>query len=109
MRPTEAPSGAFHTAGDERLKNRARDTKEQQFLDDPVASDPALRVSGVQARAERQASIPPEAAEARLQPLISIGAPAELSPRRAVAARANLRLPIYVLLGVVVTPGSAAG
>jgi signal transduction histidine kinase len=59
------------------LKDRARDTN-LEFGDDLTASDPALRVSGVQARAERAFSPPPMRAVTPSElPLISIGAPAD--------------------------------
>jgi signal transduction histidine kinase len=123
MRPTRAPRWRSDTAGDERLKNRARDTKEQEFLDDPVASDPALRVSGVQARAPRHASVAPDAERDRVVPSISIGAPADpalldptyaylsaycsalLSPQ--VAQRMNVA--IYELYANALRYGSRAG
>jgi hypothetical protein len=57
------------------LKNRARDDN-LEFGDDLTASDPALRVSGVQARAERTSSAQPAPQSALSDlPLISIGSP----------------------------------
>jgi hypothetical protein len=58
------------------LKNRARDTSLENF-DEMVASDPGRRASGVQARARR--AEPEGATAATPQPLISIGAPADLA------------------------------
>lgn len=60
------------------MKNRARET-EQDLLEDPVHSDPLRRASGVQARAQRQESVPPATGAATALPLISIGAPADPS------------------------------
>lgn len=60
------------------LKNRARH-QSHDFLDEPIASDPLLRSSGVQAKAQRHISSPPAAAGAEALPLISIGAPADAS------------------------------
>jgi hypothetical protein len=78
------------------LSNKARTNQQQAFLDDPVASDPALRVSGVQARAERQHSAPQMSAVA-VPALISIGSPADpalLEPTCAyLAAYCELCLP----------------
>ena len=45
--------------------------------DEATASDPALRVSGVQARAERAPSAPPISFTEAAPPLISIGSPAD--------------------------------
>ncbi len=60
------------------MKNRARDTKQLDAIEEPVASDPGRRASGVRTRAARRASIEPPALSARGQlPLISIGAPAD--------------------------------
>jgi hypothetical protein len=59
------------------LKHRAAETNLD--LDEGVASDPSLRVSGVQARATRAESVPPISlvdGQASL-PLISIGSPAD--------------------------------
>jgi hypothetical protein len=97
--------------------------KEQEFLDDSVASDPALRMSGVQARAERQSSARPEAMAERQLPLVSIGAPADpalLEPTYAylsaycsalmtpqVAQRVNVA--IYELYANALRYGSNAG
>jgi hypothetical protein len=59
-----------------RLKNRAREISNLDAIDDPVASDPGRRASGVQARAARRVSLtPPGQAVAEELPLISIGAP----------------------------------
>ena len=60
------------------LKNRARDAN-HDFLDEPIASDPLLRSSGVQAKAQRHVSSRPAASSAEALPLISIGAPADAS------------------------------
>jgi signal transduction histidine kinase len=61
-----------------RLKNRAREFDNLDAIEDPVASDPGRRASGVQARAARSVSIsPPNPALTQELPLISIGAPAD--------------------------------
>ena len=94
-------------------------------MEEGVASDPSLRVSGVQARAARAESVPPASklgAQAAL-PLISIGSPADpalleptyaylsaytafcLTPR--VAERLNVA--IYELYSNALRYGSAAG
>jgi hypothetical protein len=104
------------------LKHRAAETSLE--LEESVASDPSLRVSGVQARAARAESVPPASrlgAQAAL-PLISIGSPADpalleptyaylsaytsfcFSPR--VAERLNVA--IYELFANALRYGSAA-
>lgn len=45
--------------------------------EDAIASDPLLRASGVQARAERASSAPPVSVTEAPPPLISIGSPAD--------------------------------
>ena len=61
-----------------RLKNRAREFDNLEAIEDPVASDPGRRASGVQARAARSVSIsPPNPALTQELQLNSIGAPAE--------------------------------
>lgn len=106
------------------LKHRAAETTNLDALEDGVASDPSLRVSGVQARAARADSLPPPSLlEARALPLISIGAPADpalleptyaylsaytaycLTPR--VAERLNVA--IYELYSNALRYGSTAG
>ena len=60
------------------MKNRARETGNLEEIEDPVASDPGRRSSGVQTRAARRVSLtPPEPAQLAEPPLISIGAPAD--------------------------------
>lgn len=60
------------------LKNRAREFDNLEAIEDPVASDPGRRSSGVQARAARRVSLsPPALGAAEELPLISIGAPAD--------------------------------
>ena len=60
------------------MKNRAREVSNLESIEDPVASDPGRRASGVQARAARSVSVtPPGQAQATELPLISIGAPAD--------------------------------
>jgi hypothetical protein len=104
------------------LKNRARESTSLDFLDDPIASDPALRASGVQARAERVPSVPPAVAQQAL-PLVSIGSPADpalLEPTYAylsaystacltplVAQRLNVA--VYELYANALRYGSSAG
>ncbi len=107
-----------------RLKNRARDTSSDDSLDAQVESDPSRRASGVQARAQRSVSAPPEAgAQSGVRPLISIGSPADpalleptyaylsayattcLEPR--VAQRLNVA--IYELLANALRYGTDAG
>lgn len=59
------------------MKHRAAETNLD--LDEGIASDPSLRVSGVQARAARAESVPPASIIGAqvLLPLISIGSPAD--------------------------------
>src|SRR5689334_17172670 len=93
-------------------------------LDESVPSDPALRASGVQARAERSApSVPPLSVTLRALPLVSIGSPADpslLEPTYAylssycsvilppqVAQRINVA--IYELYGNALRYGTQAG
>lgn len=104
------------------MKHRAAETSLE--LEESVASDPSLRVSGVQARAARAESVPPASrlgAQAAL-PLISIGSPPDpalleptyaylsaytafcFSPR--VAERLNVA--IYELYANALRYGSAA-
>lgn len=60
------------------MTNRARETNERYESDDPVASGPESRASGVQARAVRRASLgPSQQDELGELPLISIGGPAD--------------------------------
>ena len=60
------------------MKHRALDTTKLDSVDDPIARDPRRRASGVQAKAQRQPSRPPQAvAELASPPLISIGSPAD--------------------------------
>jgi hypothetical protein len=80
---------------------KARTTTQQaNWLDDPTARDPALRGSGVQARAERHVSSPPAPSVVEASPLIDIGAPADpalLEPTCAyLAAYCELCLPPQV-------------
>ena len=99
-------------------------TKEGGALDDLVASDPALRASGVQARAERSSpSQAPLAAPGEPSPLLSIGSPAEpalLEPTYAfVSAYTGVCLPpqvahrlnvaVYELYSNALHYGSSAG
>ena len=105
------------------MKYRAAETSLD--LDEGIASDPSLRVSGVQARAARAESVPPASrlgAQADL-PLISIGSaadPALLEPTYAylsaytafcfsprVAERLNVA--IYELYANALHYGAAAG
>lgn len=108
-----------------RLKNRARETKSDEFLGAQTAADPSRRASGVQARASRRvsASIPVVERSLLRQPLISIGSPADptlleptyaylsaytatcLEPR--VAERLNVA--IYELYANALHHGSGAG
>jgi hypothetical protein len=104
------------------LKHRALNAKHLESLDGPVT--PGRRGSGVQARAQRQPSSPPQAlAELEPPPLISIGSPANpalleptyaylstytslcLAPR--VAERLNVA--IYELYANALRYGSKAG
>jgi signal transduction histidine kinase len=103
------------------LKYRAAETILE--LEEGVASDPSLRVSGVQARAARAESVPPVSLAAAALPLISIGSPADptlleptyaylsaytafcFSPR--VAERLNVA--IYELYANALRYGTAAG
>ena len=106
------------------MKHSATETN-LESLEEGVASDPSLRVSGVQARAARAESVPPTSrldAQASL-PLISIGSPADpalleptyaylsaytafcFSPR--VAERLNVA--IYELYANALRHGSTAG
>jgi hypothetical protein len=92
------------------------------LLEDPTASDPTLRVSGVQARAERHASARPQGSLVEAV-LISLGAPAEpalLEPTCTyLAAYCDLCLPpqvtqrlnvaIYELYANGLRYGSSAG
>lgn len=107
------------------MKNRARETKSDEFLDAQTAADPSRRASGVQARAKRtvSASIPMVERSLALRPLISIGSPADptlleptyaylsaytstcLEPR--VAERLNVA--IYELYANALHHGSRAG
>ena len=106
------------------MKHRALDTTNLDSLDGPVTLDPSRRASGVQARAQRQPSGPPQAMAELEQPaLISIGAPADpalleptyaylstytsmcLAPR--VAERLNVA--IYELYANALRYGSSAG
>jgi hypothetical protein len=106
------------------LKHRALDTTHLDSLDNPVALDPSRRASGVQTRAQRQPSSPPQAlAGLAPPPLISIGSPADpalleptyaylstytslcLPPR--VAERLNVA--IYELYANALRYGSRAG
>ncbi|HEX2876665.1 MAG TPA: hypothetical protein VHP33_35685 [Polyangiaceae bacterium] len=57
------------------MKHRAAETSLE--LEEGVASDPSLRVSGVQARAARAESAPPLSLGAAALPLVSIGSPAD--------------------------------
>lgn len=59
------------------MSNRARTNQKQVVPDDPIASDPALRVSGVQARAERRQSAVSQSLPLVAPALISIGSPAD--------------------------------
>jgi hypothetical protein len=61
------------------LKYSARDIlgQNQESSEDATASDPALRGSGVRARAERASSAPPISFTDAAPPLISIGSPAD--------------------------------
>jgi hypothetical protein len=91
--------------------------------EDSVASDPALRASGVQARAERAQSQPPVVARAVERAMLSIGAPAEpalLEPTYAyVSAYTSVCLPpqvaqrlnvaVYELYSNALRYGSNAG
>lgn len=71
------PTGIREQPG-KRLKNRARETNQLEDIDDPVASDPGRRSSGVQTRAARRVSVsPPAVSDTAELPLISIGAPAD--------------------------------
>jgi hypothetical protein len=74
-----APGRALLEAGDEILKYSARDILGQNHdtSDDATASDPALRGSGVRARAERAPSAPPISFTEAAPALISIGSPAD--------------------------------
>ena len=104
------------------MKHRARNATHLDSLDRPVT--PGRRASGVQARAQRQPSTPPQAAaEPEPPPLISIGSPADpalleptyaylstytslcLAPR--VAERLNVA--IYELYANALRYGSKAG
>ena len=80
VRVREAEQGACAASSQQpgmSLKNRARDDN-LEFGDDLTASDPALRVSGVQERAERTSSAQPAQPSALSDlPLISIGSPAD--------------------------------
>jgi signal transduction histidine kinase len=106
------------------LKHRALDTTNLDSSDNPVARDPRRRASGVQARAKRQSSRPPQVvAKGEPPPLISIGSPADpalleptyaylssytflcLAPR--VAERLNVA--IYELYANALRYGSSAG
>lgn len=106
------------------MKHRARNATHLESLDRPVTLDPSRRASGVQARAQRQPSSPPQAlAELEPTPLISIGSPADpalleptyaylstytslcLAPR--VAERLNVA--IYELYANALRYGSKAG
>jgi hypothetical protein len=106
------------------LKHRARNATHLDSLEGPVTNDPSRRASGVQARAQRQPSSPPQArAEPESSPLISIGSPADpalleptyaylstytslcLAPR--VAERLNVA--IYELYANALRYGSKAG
>ena len=104
------------------MKNRARESKNLQLLDGPIAGNPARRGSGVQARAKRVPSIRPAVAEQAL-PLVSIGSPADpalLEPTYAylsaysfayltplVAQRLNVA--VYELYANALRYGSSAG
>src|ERR1041384_4448228 len=104
------------------LKNRARESKNLQLLDCPIASNPARRGSGVQARAKRVPSLRPAVAQQGL-PLVSIGSPADpalLEPTYAylsaysfacltplVAQRLNVA--VYELYANALRYGSSAG
>jgi hypothetical protein len=60
------------------LNTSARTANQHEsLLEDPTASDPTLRVSGVQARAQRHASARPQVSPVEAGVLISLGAPAE--------------------------------
>lgn len=104
------------------MKHRAAETSLE--LEEGVASDPSLRVSGVQARAARAESVPPPSlVAAAAPPLVSIGSPADpalleptyaylsaytglcFSPR--VAERLNVA--IYELYANALRYGSPAG
>ena len=106
------------------MKHRALDTTKLDSVNDPIARDPRRRASGVQAKAQRQPSRPPQAvAELASPPLISIGSPADpalleptyaylsaytsmcLGPR--LAERLNVA--IYELYANALRYGSASG
>jgi hypothetical protein len=106
------------------LKHRALDTAKLDSANDRLARDPRRRASGVQAKAQRQPSPPPEAVtEREPPPLLSIGSPADpalleptyaylstytslcLGPR--VAERLNVA--IYELYANALRYGSRAG
>jgi len=71
------PTGTHNRRGCA-LKNRARETKPLEDIEDPVASGPESRASGVQARAARRVSLnPPVREELAERPLVSLGAPAD--------------------------------
>jgi Histidine kinase-like ATPase domain len=61
------------------LKNRARDTTNDESLEAQIESDPSRRASGVQARANRavSSSLPELEGWRQQRPLISIGSPAD--------------------------------
>ena len=59
------------------MTTRARETSGDESLDGPVASDPALRSSGVQTRAQRAVSGQMPVSAQDPLPLVSIGAPAD--------------------------------
>jgi hypothetical protein len=60
------------------LKNWAGESQDLDGIEEAVSSDPHLRTSGVQPRAERQVSLGPPASYVRADvPLVSLGAPAD--------------------------------
>lgn len=107
------------------MNDRARQNSGLDALDEPVATDPGRRTSGVQARAQRSPPSVPvgDAALLELEPLISIGSPADpaqLEPTYAylsayvsaylparVAERLNVA--IYELYANALRYGSASG
>jgi anti-sigma regulatory factor (Ser/Thr protein kinase) len=102
------------------LKTRARETNLEE---DQISSDPALRASGVQARAERAPSGQMQATNVARRPLVSIGVPADpamLEPTYAYLSAycfaclapqvaQKLNVAIYELYANALRCGTAAG
>jgi signal transduction histidine kinase len=72
-----AAQGQAAQPSGKRLNHRARSSDSSP--EEQIADDPSRRVSGVQAKAARSASSPPEASLPGSPPLISIGSPASES------------------------------